>query len=309
MPSPELLITHDPSQPVVLGLLRGLVTQQVMQVVSQDAFAPQGQTFTDLRAQALAASGVPAGQRADLVAMFDSIARVQAQQPAASAGASGAGLSQPFTLRAVEAVAANRQGGYNGYAHAFAGMGVQFILMLGIEFGTGLLLMRRMDLWKRLRAAPLSRATLLGSRLLSGALIAFTLFVAILAAGMAVFGVRVLGSWLGLVLLLAAFGLLTASFGLLIAAIGRTPEATRGLAIMATLLMVMLGGGWVPAFLFPEWLQTVTLAVPTRWAVDGIDAMTWRGLGLADALPAVAALLGFSLLFGLLALWRFRWNE
>ena len=169
--------------------------------------------------------------------------------------------------------------------------------------------MRRMDLWKRLRAAPLSRATLLGSRLVSGALIAFLLFAAIMAAGMAVFGVRVLGSWLGLLLLLAAFGLLTASFGLLIAAIGRTPEATRGLAIMATLLMVMLGGAWVPAFLFPEWLQTVTLAVPTRWAVDGIDAMTWRGLGLMDALPAVGALLGFSLLFGLVALWRFRWDE
>ena len=96
---------------------------------------------------------------------------------------------------------------------------------------------------------------------------------------------------------------------LLIAAIGRTPEATRGLAIMATLLMVMLGGAWVPAFLFPEWLQTLTLAVPTRWAVDGIDAMTWRGLGLGEALPAVGALLGFSLLFSLIALWRFRWDE
>lgn len=306
---PELVITHDPSQPVVLGLLRGLVTQQVMQVVSQDAFAPQGKTFGDLRAQALTASGVPEGQRADLVAMFDSIARVQAQPPPAGASTPAAGLSQPFALRAVEAVAANRQGGYNGYAHAFAGMGVQFILMLGIEFGVGLLLMRRMDLWKRLRAAPLSRATLLGSRLVSGALIAFTLFAAIMAAGMLVFGVRVLGSWLGLGLLLAAFGLLTASFGLLIAAIGRTPEATRGLAIMATLLMVMLGGAWVPAFLFPEWLQQLTLAVPTRWAVDGLDAMTWRGLGLAEALPAVAALLGFSALFGLLALWRFRWEE
>lgn len=308
---PELLITHDPSQAIALGLLRGLLTQQVMQVISQDAFSAQGRTFVDLRERALQDPQLPESQRADLVAMFDSIARVQQTQPAPDPASSPAarGLSQPFLLRAIEALPPQRQGGYNAYAHAFAGMGVQFILMLGIEVGVGLLLMRRQDLWKRLRAAPLSRVTLLGSRLASSALIAFGLFAAILAAGMLLFGVRVLGSWLGLVLLLAAFALLTASFGLLIAALGRTPEATRGLAIVATLMMVMLGGAWVPAFLFPEWLQQLTLVVPTRWAVDGIAAMSWRGLGLPEALPAVGVLLGFSLLFALIALWRFRWEE
>ena len=47
----------------------------------------------------------------------------------------------------------------------FAGMGVQFILFMGIEVGVGVLLARRLGLWKRLRAAPLSRATLLGSHI------------------------------------------------------------------------------------------------------------------------------------------------
>jgi ABC-2 type transport system permease protein len=106
------------------------------------------------------------------------------------AGALPGGLSTPFTLRAVEAAPAARDAGpqgYNGYAHSFAGMGVQFILMLGVEFGVALLLMRRMDLWKRLRVAPIGRGVLLGSRLVSGALIAFALFAAIMAVGMAVF--------------------------------------------------------------------------------------------------------------------------
>eukprot|EP01041_Mallomonas_annulata_P020825 gene20825-40730_t len=47
--------------------------------------------------------------------------------------------------------------------------------------------------------------------------------------------------------------------------------------------MVMLGGAWVPSFIFPEWMQQVTLVIPTRWAVDGFDAVTWRGLGLDAA--------------------------
>jgi ABC-2 type transport system permease protein len=53
----------------------------------------------------------------------------------------------------------------------------------------------------------------------------------------------------------------------------------------------------------------MTLAVPVRWAVDGLDAMTWRGLPLEAALPPVAVLLGFSLAFGALALWKFRRTE
>jgi ABC-2 type transport system permease protein len=95
----------------------------------------------------------------------------------------------------------------------------------------------------------------------------------------------------------------------MVAALGRTPEATRGLAILATLLMVMLGGAWVPSFIFPPWLQTVSMWMPTHWAVDGLDAMTWRGLPLQAALLPVAAMLGFTLLFSVVALARFQWEE
>ncbi len=312
-PAPEIVVTHDPSQSMVLPMVEGLLSQSVMQVVGQDAMSPSGSTFRELRQQAESAEGLPDAQREDLAAMFRSIEKVQAQAvPASGAASSGAvgGLRQPFALRAVEAIAGSGPAqGYNGYAHSFGGMGVQFILMLGVDIGVGLLLMRRMDLWKRLRAAPMGRASLLGSRMASAALIAFGLFVAILAVGMGVFGVRVHGSVLGLLAILMAFSVLTATFGLMVAALGRTPEATRGLAIMVTLLMVMLGGAWVPSFIFPEWLQTVTLFVPTRWAVDGIDAMTWRGLGLEAALLPTAVLLTFSAAFAGVALWRFRWDE
>lgn len=56
-------------------------------------------------------------------------------------------------------------------------------------------------------------------------------------------------------------------------------------------------------------MQTATLFAPTRWAMDGFDAMTWRGLGLEQALAPTAVLLGFAALFGVLAVLRFRWTE
>ena len=70
--------------------------------------------------------------------------------------------------------------------------------------------------------------------------------------------------------------------------------------------MTMLGGAWFPSFMMPEWVQRLSFAVPVRWALDGFDAMLWRGQGLAAALTPVAGLLFFALVFGLVAAFRFR---
>lgn len=318
-PKPEIVLHYDPSQTSALAVVRGLLAQTLMQEVSRTTFSADSPVLADLRRQVERDTAMEAERRAELARMFDSIGAVQkreAARPSAAASAASApqagGLSLPYSTREVEAVQATANAApvaYNSYAHSFAGMGVQFILMSGVEMGMGLLLMRRLGLWKRLRAAPLSRTQLLGSRIVASALISLIVFAVIYVVAIAAFGVRVLGSPLGFALVLACFALLTASFGLLIAALGRTPEATRGLAILATLLMVMLGGAWVPAFIFPEWLQTVSLAVPTRWAVDALDAMTWRGQPFSAALLPSAVMLGFSALFGLIAIWRFRWEE
>jgi ABC-2 type transport system permease protein len=267
---PVVAVHYDPSQATALTLVRGLLAQHVMKALGES----------------LGGGGGAPGSGA----------------PRASA------FSLPFTTQAVESTAGTDKP-YNGYAHSFAGMGVQFILFMGIEVGVGVLLARRLGLWKRLRAAPLSRSLLLGSHIASGAITAFVLLAIIYAAAIGIFHVRIDGSVAGFVGIAIAFALLTSSFGLLIAAIGKTPEATRGLAIFATLVMVMLGGAWVPSFVFPPWLQTASLVVPTRWAVDGLDAMTWRGLGFDAAIAPIAVLLAFSALFAAIAIWRFDWEE
>jgi ABC-2 type transport system permease protein len=37
--------------------------------------------------------------------------------------------------------------------------------------------------------------------------------------------------------------------------------------------------------------------------------MTWRGLGFDTAMLHAGVMLGFSLAFGLIAMWRFDWEE
>jgi ABC-2 type transport system permease protein len=184
-------------------------------------------------------------------------------------------------------------------------MGVQFILFLGIDIGIGVLLARRSGIFNRLLAAPVSLQTVLLARAASAAVIALFLFCAIFAFAIAVLGVRI-SNPLGFAGVAVAFSLLTASFGLFIAAFGKTPEAARGIAVFATLIMVMLGGAWVPSFMFPQWVQSAASAVPTKWAIDGFDAMTWRGQGMEAAFTAIGVQLAFCAVFAVLALWKFK---
>jgi ABC-2 type transport system permease protein len=313
LPRPEVAVHYDPSQSTVLAMVKGLIAQHAMQAVAGAAFSPaEGlKLLASSRAEVERSAALAPEAKRDLVGVFDSLARLQERRQAEAKDGKaegGGGFRMPFATKEVE-VTSGTSRKYNAYSHAFAGMGVQFVLFMGIELGMGLLLMRRQGIWKRLRAAPLARSTLLGSRIVSGTVIAVALMLGIYAAGMAAFDVRIEGSLAGFAGVLVAFGLLTATFGLLIAAVGGSPEATRGIAIVATLLMVMLGGAWVPTFVFPDWLQGATLVMPTRWAIDGLAAMTWRGLGIEAALAPIGVMLAFSAAFALAALSRFRWEE
>jgi ABC-2 type transport system permease protein len=305
---PEVGIMYDPSHGPEFGMVRGILTGDVIQVVSKEVFA--GQTGRDLVKETLPQidqSGLAPAYKKTLRDLLQSVDKMNEQGAGGQGSGLAGGLSVPYEMRE-EVITAGKGIAYNGYAHAFAGMGVQFILFMGVDVGIGLLMLRQRGLWKRLRAAPLSRSLLLGSRTLSAAIIAALILVVIFAFARVVFGVRIEGSLAGFLGVCAAFSLMTAAFGLMIAALGKTPEATRGLSIFATLILVMLGGSWVPTFIFPQWLQKMTVVVPTRWAMDGLDAMTWRGLGFSAAVGPIAVLLLFTLVFSALAVTRFRWE-
>lgn len=310
---PDVKLHYDPSQTMVLAMVQGMLTQHVMKAVVQSLMSTGGAgVLRDFRENVRTSKDLTATAQHDLIALFDSVERVQKNtandDPTKAPKATGPTFEMPFNTVAVEATG-NVERKYNSYAHSFGGMTVQFLLFMGIDIGVGLLLMRRMGLWKRLRAAPVSRSLLLGSTIASGTLIALILMCGIFAVAIAFFGVRIDGSVVGFIGNMIGFALLASSFGLLIAAIGKTPEATRGLATFATLLLVMLGGAWVPSFIFPQWLQTASLANPARWAVDGFDAMTWRGLGIDAAITPILIMIAFAGLFTAIAIWRFQWEE
>jgi ABC-2 type transport system permease protein len=291
-----------------LAMVRGVMTQHVMQAVSREVFGgPQGQQIIDQTLPQVEAADMTPEQKQLLTQLLTS-ARGLAGTQAPGRGGGAGGLSIPYDVRE-QAMTNSEDRPYNGYAHSFGGMAVQFLLFAMANLGVEMLLERRRGLWKRLRSAPVSKLALLGGKTASGTLISLLVLIVCYAFAMAVFGVRIYGSIVGFLLIAIACALMAATFGLLVAALGNSPATARGITTFAVLIMVMLGGAWVPAFVFPVWLQQVTMVVPVRWAVDGLDAMTWRGQGLDAAVAPVLVLIGFAGAFAALAAARFRWEE
>ncbi len=306
----DIDLLYDPSHATEASMVQGILAGHAMEAASKEMFS--GKTGRDAVDSSLARvredkTIAPDQQRA-LTSLLEGVKGWNDVSQSSGSTALANGPTIPFEVKK-EAVTSGTGVAYNGYAHSFAGMGVQFILFMAIEMGVGLLYQRREGLWKRLRAAPLSRTVLLGSRAVSTALLSLFILACLFLFARVVFGVRIEGSLMGFVGVAVAFSLLAAAFGLLIASLGKTPESARGLSIVTTLLLVMLGGAWVPTFVFPKWLQQATAVVPTRWAVDGLDATTWRGLGLSSVGWPILLLLVATLVCGGLAAARFRWES
>ena len=206
-PRVELLV--DPSQAMSSSVVEGLFAQHGMAAITREAFS--GTTgLSTLSAFVDEMDRTPAEQvpeRAELKSLLESLRNLNAKTAASNiAGASGVqgGISIPYVTKTTR-MTSGQDVPYNGYAHSFAGMAVQFILFAGIDAGVLLLLARSRGIWQRIRSAPVSKTQFLIARTIATTLISLFQFTMIYLAAMAIFKVRIDGSVAGFVLLAIAF--------------------------------------------------------------------------------------------------------
>src|SRR6188768_2430296 len=97
------------------------------------------------------------------------------------------GITVPYVVREQSLTSGNVA--YNGYAHSFAGMAIQFLLFAMVNIGIEMLMERQRGLWARLRSAPVSKLTLLSGKAASGAIISLMILLVSFGFAMLVFKV------------------------------------------------------------------------------------------------------------------------
>lgn len=109
-----------------------------------------------------------------------------------------------------------------------------------------------------------------------------------------------------LTVLTVAVSATAVSFALTLAGFLKTPFAAASVSASVLVVMTALAGIMVPKFVMPEAMQHLTAYVPQGIALEAYLDVLLRGRGIAELMPAVGRLLGFSCVFSALGLLRMR---
>ena len=194
---------------------------------------------------------------------------------------------------------------------AISGIAVLFVFGTAQVTARSIYDEKKVGSFRRLLAAPMSKSALLSGKMLPNIIVGLIQFTVIFAFG--VFGLK----WLGLsapslgsepltvVLVCFVICLCSTAFGILIAAIARTENQIGGLTSLLVWGLGILGGAFIPIAFLDQFLGPVVKAIPQYWANRALSSLMLRDLGIADISTEIAVLLGFTLLFFLIGLWRF----
>lgn len=168
--------------------------------------------------------------------------------------------------------------------------------------------------FRRLLAAPLSKAALLAGKMLPNfitALIQISVIFAFSTLGLRLIGLKPISLGpepLAIVLVSLLIALCSSALGLVIASLAHTEKQINSLSNLLLWIMAVVGGSIVPLVFLEMFLGPLPRIVPQYWANSALDDLIVRGLGLAGVTTELAALAGFSLLFFAIGLWRFEFD-
>jgi ABC-2 type transport system permease protein len=194
------------------------------------------------------------------------------------------------------------------------GYAVLFIFLTAQTTAQSIYQEKKVGSFRRLLAAPISKATILAGKMAPNFMTGLAQTVVLFGAGALLspllgFGRMSLGSDpLALVLLCLLILLCSTSLGVLIAALARTEGQISGLS-QVVLWACGFAGIFLARFPATSFFNQISRLIPHHWANVAFEDLFIRGLGLADIKLSLLALLGFSVVFLAVGIWRLDWSR
>ena len=196
----------------------------------------------------------------------------------------------------------------NGFKLSTPSIAVMFVMISILGMTQSLTEERMMGILRRVGMMPISKAQLLGGKLLSTCLLGLSQFVILLVFG-TLLGVNFGSAPLAVILVAGAYVLAVTAMSLALATLARTPQQASGIATFAWMVLTSLGGAWWPLALVPAWMQTLGHISPVAWCLDALYALIFYQERLPDVLGSVGALLLFAVVFFTFGVKRFSYQQ
>ena len=183
---------------------------------------------------------------------------------------------------------------------------VMFVFMAAAFSAETIVRERQNYTLERLLAASVKRESILGGMYAGIAvkgLIQITIFWTV---GILFFNMNIGHSPLAVIMLSLLMVVMSSAFALMLATLAKTQRSASSIALITSLVLAPLGGCWWPLFITPRWMQFIAKITPHGWATTGFNKLLVFSSDFSAAVPEMLALLGFAVLFGIIAVWRFR---
>ncbi len=92
-------------------------------------------------------------------------------------------------------------------------------------------------------------------------------------------------SYAGILIMALGCALAAAGFGVLVGSLASTQQQGAVLGSLSILIFSAIGGIWVPAYVMPSIMRTISEISPLKWAMDGFYGLFLRGEGFVDIIP------------------------
>lgn len=213
---------------------------------------------------------------------------------------------QPSVVNAVigtpqEAATAN-DGGFNQSVPGIATMYVMFAIF---PAAVALMTERKQGTLQRLVTLPLTRAQILGGKMLARFLLGMLQYAIVFVFGYFL-GVRYGSDPVALGLTMVLFALCITALTLALSTLLKNENQAGAITLLLTLTLAPLGGAWWPLEVVPDWMRTIGHISPVAWAMDSYSSLIFHGGGLADVLPYLGVLAALTIVFFLFGVIRFR---
>lgn len=165
---------------------------------------------------------------------------------------------------------------------------------------------RQNNTLERLLASSVRRESILGG-IFAGTAAKGLIQIAIFwTVGILVFNIDLGLSPAAVILLSVLMIIMSSAFGMMLATLVKTERSAGSIAVLTSLALAPLGGCWWPLFIVPKWMQFIAKITPHGWATTGFNKLMVFGADFSAAVPEMLALVGFAIVFGIIAVWRFR---
>lgn len=194
----------------------------------------------------------------------------------------------------------------SGFGQSVPGMGSMYVMFTVL--GGIAVLMRERRQWtlQRLVALPLSRAQILGGKVLTYFTLGMIQYLVVFSVGLLVgldFGDRPLV----LLPVMIAFVLCTTGIAFAIAPHVDSESQASSIALLLSLSLAPLGGAWWPLDIVPNFMRTVAYFSPVSWAMSAFQDVMWYNRGFIDVLPEIGVLVGAAVVLFVIGVGRFRY--